>query len=304
MQKRGEHNQALLAASPYDMLAKDVTVENTTIQLPEVSDHSFRIRIYRPKNQTPSSKLPVYLYFHSGFWCAGDLNSEDFGCRAIIARGVSMLIISFEYRLVPETRWQTVFSDCENACTWLSTNAAQFGGDPSKGFLIGGATSGAHLAAITAIRIRDKHPDIKLTGQVLIVPTVLIPDSAIPDSWKRKLLSHTTCSSAPVIPQSLFEYYTSLLSIPATEARNPYNFPVYADVSNLPPTYLAMDEVDPTRDQGFLYADLLQKAGVKTRVDYYEGLPNMFVQFAELSTTLTAGIHLAAGLSWLVQGAS
>ena len=62
-----------------------------------------------------------------------------------------------------------------------------------------------------------------------------------------------------------------------------------------------MDECDPIRDQGFLYAELLAAAGVKTRTDYYRGLPNMFVQFPELPMTLTAGIQLAAGFKWPLQ---
>jgi acetyl esterase/lipase len=62
-----------------------------------------------------------------------------------------------------------------------------------------------------------------------------------------------------------------------------------------------MDECDPIRDQGFLYAELLHKAGVHTRTDYYRGLPNMFVQFPELPSTLVAGGHLSAGIAWLLQ---
>jgi hypothetical protein len=62
-----------------------------------------------------------------------------------------------------------------------------------------------------------------------------------------------------------------------------------------------MDECDPTRDPGFLYAHLLRKAGVLTRTDYYEGLPNMLVHFAELSTTLNVGMQLAAAFRWLLQ---
>lgn len=54
------------------------------------------------------------------------------------------------------------------------------------------------------------------------------------------------------------------------------------------------------RDQGFLYAELLHDAGIRTK-DYYKGLPNMFVRFPELPTTLVAGGHLAAGIAWLLR---
>ena len=51
-----------------------------------------------------------------------------------------------------------------------------------------------------------------------------------------------------------------------------------------------MDECDPIRDHGFLYAEPPRDAGVLTRTHFYRGLPNMFVQYPELSTTVIAGM--------------
>ena len=93
----------------------------------------------------------------------------------------------------------------------------------------------------------------------------------------------------------------SVLGVPEDEMRKGENFPMWADLKGLPPAYLPMDECDPIRDHGFLYAQLLRDAGVLTRTDYYRGLPNMFVQFPALPTTLVAGGHLAAGVAWLLQ---
>lgn len=302
MKKRGEHNQSLLNHPPFDALEKPVDVTNTVIKLPEVPGHQFPLRVYSPRGYNGPA-LPVMLYFHGGYWCSGNANAEDFGCRAIIARGCKIIIASFEHRLVPEASWKEVFSDAEYAMKWMAANASSLGGDTSKGFLIGGATSGAHLAAICAIRARDHYPNIQLTGQLLIVPmTIAWPDEeGISQDWKRRLQSHVEMKDAPIMNESLYEFYVNTLGVPSEEARKGENFPVWADLKGLPPAYLPMDECDPIRDQGFLYAELLQEAGVKTRTDFYEGLPNMFVQFAELSTTLTAGIHLTAAVKWLLQ---
>ena len=108
-------------------------------------------------------------------------------------------------------------------------------------------------------------------------------------------------ADAPILNESLYEFYVTTLGMPDVEKRKGENFPVWGPLEGLPPAYLPIDECDPTRDQGFLYAELLAAAGVKTRTDYYEALPNMFVQFAELSITLLAGIHLTAGVRWLLQ---
>lgn len=266
--------------------------------------HSFPLRIYKPTDHDEAAhgRLPVYLYFHGGFWIAGDADETDFGCRAIIARGTRVVIASFGYRLAPENAWNVVFNDAEYAMKWVAANAASIGGDVGKGFIVGGATAGAHLAAMCALRARDKDPDIRVTGQLLIVPALISwPDEAIPKEWKERLSSHEEMAENSVLPSSLYEFYLKTLNVPEEEKRKGENFPMWADLRGLPPAYIPMDEIDPTRDDAFLYAELLQEAGVLTRTDYYEGLCNMFVHFTELETTLLAGIHLTAGMKWLLQ---
>jgi versiconal hemiacetal acetate esterase len=241
------------------------------------------------------------LFFHGGYWVSGDANGEDFGERAIVARGNDIVIISFHYRLIPDVNWQTQFSDAEYAMKWLAFNAPSIGGDISKGFLVGGTEAGAHLAAITAIRARNRYPNIKLTGQYLIVPTTIAwPDPNIPEAWRSVLTSHEENANAPVLNEDMYEMFLSALGVPDDEKRKGENFPMWGPLEDLPPAYLAMDECDPIRDHGFLYTKLLRDSGVLTRTEYYKGLPNMFVQFPELPATLVAGGNLAAGIAWLL----
>lgn len=290
------------------MLAEDVAVDNTHVELPEIPGHKFPLRVYRPQKAEPKDKLPVMLYFHGGYWVGGDANSEDLGCRAIIARGNDITIVSFSYRTIPEVAWDQVLRDAELAMRWMARpeNAASVGADTNKGFLIGGAEAGAHLAAACAVRARRSGVDglpVVLTGQVLIVPTLMTwPDPEIPAEWIPRLTSHTEMADAPVLNSQLFQLFIEALAVPDSEKRKGEIFPMWEkDMKGLPPAYIPMDECDPTRDQAFLYAELLQQAGVLARTDYYRGLPNMFVQFPELPTTLKAGGHLAAGVAWLLQ---
>ncbi|KAK4497762.1 hypothetical protein PRZ48_010415 [Zasmidium cellare] len=299
--QRGLDGQAFLSHPDFALLKSSIHVENTIISLPDVPDHQFPIRVYRP-TRTGNRNLPVMIYFHGGFWVAGDANTEDLGCRAIIAHGNDIVIVSFEYRLVGDVDWQSTFSDAERAVVWLASNASQFGGDVYKGYLVSGAEGGCHLAAISAIRVRDRHPEVKITGQCLIVPTTIAwPDAKIPEDWRRRLESHEEHVDAPVMNERLYEELVGALKMSDEEKRKGENFPCLADLKGLPPAYLPMDECDPTRDQGFLYAELLREAGVMIRTDYYRGLPNMFVNFPELPTTLKAGGHLAAGIAWLLE---
>ena len=267
-------NISLLKEPALAVLADNVKTVDTTITLPEVPGHKFSIRIYSPLHPS-TNPLPVMLYFHNGYWCTGNLDGDELGCRAMIANGNDLVIISFEYRLAPENSWDTIFSDAENALKWVSKNAHLHGGDVGTGLYIGGATAGAHLAAICAIRARKSLPDIKLSGQCLIVPTVIswTDIETLPKEWTQLVTSHVENANAPLLSEKQFQRYLSLLNVPDSEKRKGENFPVWADLKGLPPTYLAMDGPDPIRDEGYLYEKLLREAGVQTRTDHYE-MPN------------------------------
>ncbi|MDE9440029.1 hypothetical protein EWS82_13200, partial [Staphylococcus xylosus] len=107
------------------------------------------------------------------------------------------------------------------------------------------------------MRARDRHPSIQLAGQCLIVPTVLVysgPQS-VPSEWAQKVVSHQENAEAPVFGEKDWQKYLSILNVPESEQKKGENFPVWADLKGLPPTYLAMDGPDPIRDEGYLYED-------------------------------------------------
>ncbi|KAG8533620.1 uncharacterized protein KY384_001360 [Bacidia gigantensis] len=289
--QRGQDAQEFLRQEAFAPLVEKVHVEDSEVDYPETPNHRFPVRIYRPP-MTTAEKFPVMLYFHGGYWSAGDYYSEDLGCRAIIARGCHIIIYSFSYRLIGQAPWHELFSDAEHAMKWLWSNASTLGADVNKGFLVGGAEAGAHLAAICTIRARNKYPNIAISGQCLIVPTLIAwPDPEIPKEWEDGLMSHVEQADAPILNEALYEQLVDALNVPAEQKRVGENFPMWGPLHDLPRAYLAMDECDPTRDQGFLYEKLLRRAGVNTRTDYYRGLPNMFVQFPGLPTTAGAGGH-------------
>lgn len=298
--KHGIKVQSLLKELPVLAPLAEVLVENTTISLPEVPDYKFPVRIYRP-NRPHAERLPVMLWFHGGYWCSGDANSEDFGCRAVVARGADVIVVSFEYRLIPEVEWHVQLSDAENAMKWVAANAASIGGDVSKGFVIGGAEAGSQIAGACAVRARNRHPNIKITGQNLIVPiTCAGTDSKMPKRWLNTLTSHEENKDSVVFDERMFQMFVDALKMPEDEQRNGENFPLWTDPKGLPPAYLAMDECDPIRDHAWLYTDLLREAGVLTRTDYYRGLPNMFVHYPQIPDTARAGWQQSAAVRWLL----
>lgn len=240
-QQRGHRAQEFLKQPAFALLANKVSVQNTTISLPIDGSPQYNLRVYRPADALDSEDLPVLCFFHGGYWLGGDINSEDLGNRAIIARGNRIVSLSFEYRLIPEVDWTTQFLEAESFVRWTATNAAQFGGNIKKGFLVGGAEAGAHLAAITAIRLCNAG-NSPLTGQLLIVPVTLAwPETKLPEAWKGRLESHTEQRDAPLLPNALFEMLVANLGMFEEERRRGENFPAWEEhLEGLPPAYIAV----------------------------------------------------------------
>ena len=109
----------------------------------------FPIRLFVPPKVTSA-----YLYIHGGAWIMGarDLADPIMWARA---QRADTAVVSIDYRLAPEHRWPAAGDDCEAAALWFADWVAEeFGTDR---LLIGGDSAGAHLSAVTLLRLRDRH---------------------------------------------------------------------------------------------------------------------------------------------------
>ena len=69
---------------------------------------------------------------------------------------------------------------------------------------------------------------------------------------------------------------------------------------NFPPTYIAICEADPLRDDGKVMEECLKKAGVPVKSDYYEGLPHYFWIFPSVAEGQQFVGNLIGGCKWVV----
>lgn len=91
---------------------------------------------------------PIVVFFYGGGWTAGSRNIYHFLGSALAARGVAVVVP--DYRLYPEIKFPGYMHDAAAAVAWARANAASFGGNPNKIFLMG-HSAGAQIATLLAL---------------------------------------------------------------------------------------------------------------------------------------------------------
>lgn len=121
---------------------------NDIAYLPGANDRH-RLDIYRPTTAPADGKpQPVVVFFYGGAWQEGSRSDYLFVADALTQRGY--VVVVPDYRVYPEVKYPGFLNDGAAAVAWTHANAARYGGDPSRLFLMG-HSAGAHIAALLAL---------------------------------------------------------------------------------------------------------------------------------------------------------
>jgi acetyl esterase/lipase len=91
-----------------------------------------------------SAGVPVVLHLHGGGFFSGNKNRE---ARPLIGHLVSrgLVCASANYRLQPHVSQADQVADAQAAIEWVQSHSGEYGGDPSRLFLVG-SSAGAYLS--------------------------------------------------------------------------------------------------------------------------------------------------------------
>jgi acetyl esterase len=216
------------------------------------------IRSYQPHASSSSEACPCIVYLHGGGWVVGNLDSHDFIC-AELASTLGVLVIAVDYRLAPEHPFPAAFDDCIKV--WRALRTGPFRLDPAR-TLVMGDSAGGNLAAALCLALRDAREPLP-AAQILVYPGLGGGD---------QLPSRGECIDAPLLSSSDVDCYHALY-LHGTRHPGAYAMPLLAGhFGGLPPALIAVAQFDPLRDDGVLYAEQLEAAGVDTTLYYGEGL--------------------------------
>lgn len=253
--------QLQAAAKPGEAVAR---AEDRTIPGPK---GTIPIRIYTPQGSGP---FPILVFFHTGGWIIGNLDTQDTMCRRL-TNLASCLVVSVDYRLAPEHPFPAAPSDCYAATQWVAANAAEFQGDASR-IAVGGDSAGATLATDVTLMARERGGP-KLVFQLMICPAT---DFRLNSASMQEFAEGYQLTKAQMV--WIMNYYLP----DATQRTHPLASPLLApNLSGLPPALIITAECDPLRDDGEAYGQRLQEFGVQATVSRYDGMIHDFLDLFE-----------------------
>ncbi|MGC9962931.1 MAG: alpha/beta hydrolase [Acidimicrobiales bacterium] len=219
---------------------------------------------------SPAEPAAVYLHIHGGGWTLGAADQQDV-LLTTLSDATGIAVVSVGYRLAPEHPMPAAPDDCEAAACWLVENSLErFGTDR---LLIGGESAGAHLAALTLLRMRDNHGAVAaFSGANLVFGAFDLSLTPSARSWGARNLILST----PII-----EWFTDqfLPGLTPEQRRDPAISPLYAELHGLPPALFLVGDLDPLLDDSLFMSARWRAAGNEAQLLVYPESAHGFTAF-------------------------
>jgi acetyl esterase/lipase len=217
----------------------------------------------------------VFLHMHGGGWTLSASDLQDLRLQRL-ARDTGLTVVSVEYRLAPEHPYPAGPDDCEAAALWLIGDegraavgaAAGAGGGP---LAIGGDSAGGHLAAVTLVRLRDRHGITAAFGAAVFQYGAF--DLSMTPS-QRLWGDRNLVLSSPIITWFADQF---LPGVDPERRRDPDISPLFAELSAMPPAVFTIGSADPLLDDSLFMEARWRAAGHATELRVWDEAPHGFV---------------------------
>ncbi|UPG89232.1 alpha/beta hydrolase [Luteibacter aegosomaticola] len=107
-------------------------------------DASLALDVYAPKD---AKNAPVVVFFYGGSWSSGKRQWYRWVGESLAAQGIVVVIP--DYRTWPRAKLDGFMDDAAHAVQWAKAHASQYGGDPSRLYVMG-HSAGAHISSLLA----------------------------------------------------------------------------------------------------------------------------------------------------------
>jgi acetyl esterase/lipase len=240
-------------------------VNGLAIEKKELSHAS--VRIFRQEGELPGAGL---LWIHGGGLISGRAAQDDLLC-ASYARDLGLVVVSVDYRLAPQYPFPAAIDDCYEAWQWFISEAQNLGVDPAR-IAVSGQSAGGGLAASLTQRISDEG-GVQPSAQALFCPML---DDRTAANKELDSINHRIWTN-----KSNRSGWSCYLGHPPGVAEvSAYAVPARRkDLSNLPPAWISVGDIDLFYEEDRLYSQRLCEAGVDCQLYVVPMAPHAFETF-------------------------
>jgi acetyl esterase len=243
-----------------------------------------RLRVIAPQTRPATG---VYLHLHGGGWTLGAADLQDTDLAAL-AEATGLCAASVDYRLAPEHAYPAAPDDCEDAALWLLDRGAAALRAPAR-FTIGGESAGAHLTAVTLLRLRDRHGVSGVFAAANLVYGGF--DLSMTPSQRRWGARNL------ILNDAILRWFADQF-LPGRDPearRDPDISPLYADLGDMPPALFTVGTLDPLLDDSLFMEARWRQAGARTALRVWPEAIHAFTAFP-IAVSVAAGQEMHAFL--------
>jgi len=263
---------------PFPLEPEEETASTLTIPTP---NGDLNLRLFKPRS---GDTLGSYLHLHGGGWVLGSAAAHDQRLQQM-ADNCQLTCISVEYRLAPENPYPAGPDDCEQAALWLLQG--QHGLNIS--FLaIGGESAGAHLSALTLIRLRDRLGACPFHAANLTAGVYDLGQTSSAKNWGSQRL---------ILATRDMQMFASNYVQGNQDFRDPDISPLYADLDGLPPALFSVGTKDLLLDDTLQMSALWHARNGNAQLDAFPGGCHVFQGFPDLKIARQSNRHIDAFLN-------
>ena len=212
----------------------------------------------------------AFLHIHGGGWTLGANDLQD-PRLARLAFETGLTVVSVGYRLAPENPYPAAPDDCEAAALWLLAEEGKTAISDASPLAIGGDSAGAQLAAVTLLRLRDRHGITGAFGAAVLqyggFDLSMTPSQRL---WGERNL---------VLSEPIISWFTDqfLPTHDREQRRDPDISPLFAELSGMPPAIFTVGTQDPLLDDTLFMEARWRAAGNATELRVWPEAPHGFV---------------------------
>ena len=248
-------------------------------------DSSVRVRIYVPTNGTELLQ-PALVYLHGGGWTIFSLDTHDRIMREYASRA-NIMVVGVDYALSPEAKFPIALEQVVCVARWLHVHGPEMRIDPAR-IVLGGDSAGGNLAIAAALKLRDARDSQAVAG-------ILVNYGAFEDCTEEAERQYGG-DGFMLGREELQKFWRNYLSSP-DDVKNPLAQPLRADLTGLPPVFLAIAECDLLCEQNVSMAMRLRDAGVAVTANVYSGTTHSFLEAVSVADVAVRAMDDTA--AWL-----